>query len=398
MNNKEAEKKILIIGSEMEGIILSNELANRGYKIILIDNRNYLGGRLNNNRLSSLSFKMEEKIRSLENNKNIRVLKNTSLLKINGAIGSFKATLLSEKQSMEDVSMVVVSTGVDFIPSFDYTSGNFISFKQLNDFFNPRGIKRGDILKIAGRSFKKIALYVPRDSSSRYMAAEFFQYSLFLKKRYGADVDLVLPQVLVAGDELEKQYRELREIGIVVYKYNKDPVLDYLDLENISIRFSDQIEGEIKIESDLLVYSERISLSPYLKELSSLLKISGFNNINFQLLGSSRKGVYFCGLCRDDLLNEECVQDAIALSEEVDDVLKNGKIEYENGVINIDKKKCTLCLTCVRACPHGAIEMDRDIIEERVVRIYDEACFHCGTCVGECPAKALSYKEEPVLI
>lgn len=398
MNYKDADKKVLIIGSELEGIILSNELADRGFKVILIDNKNYSGGRLNNNRLSSLSFKLEEKIKSLENNKNIQILKNTSLLKINGAMGSFTATLLNEKLFTEDISIVVVSIGVDFIPSFDYTSDNFISFNQLNKFLNPQGITRADILKIANRSFKKIALYIPQDSSSRYMVNEFFQYALFLKNRYGADVNLILPQVLIAGDELEKTYSKIREAGILVYKYNNQPVLNYLDLENITIRFNDQIEGEIKLEFDLLVYSERMSSSTYFKELIYTLRISEFNNINFQLFNSSRKGVYFCGLCRDDLLNNECIKDAIVLVYEIDKVIKNGKFEYDNGVINIDKQKCTLCLTCVRACPHGAIEMDRDIIEERVVRIYDEACFHCGICAGECPTKALTYKKELVSI
>ena len=51
MNIKNADKKVLIIGGELEGIILSNELADRGYKIILIDNKDYLGGRLKNNKL-----------------------------------------------------------------------------------------------------------------------------------------------------------------------------------------------------------------------------------------------------------------------------------------------------------------------------------------------------------
>jgi heterodisulfide reductase subunit A-like polyferredoxin len=169
-------------------------------------------------------------------------------------------------------------------------------------------------------------------------------------------------------------------------------------MENISINFMDQNESNIKIDTDLLIYGEKIVDSLYFKELKTIFKLCDYNNINFQLLNSSRKGVYLCGLCREDLLNIECNQDAIALSEEISEVLKEGVIEYENGVIDIDKKKCTLCLTCVRVCPHAAIEMDRDILDERVIKIYDEGCFHCGTCVGECPTKALTYKEEFVSI
>ena len=396
MNKKNIDKKVLVIGSELESLVVSNELANKGYNVTLIENNNYLGGRLNNTKLSSLSFNLIEKIKLIENNKNIKILKNTSLININGAIGNYKVFLLNDKIITLDVSIIVISSGADFKPVFDYTSSNFISFSQLNNFFNPDGITRTDILKIANKSFKKIGLYISPESSSRYNVNEFFQHALFLKNRYGSDVSIILPQVLVAGDELERIYKEIRDAGILIFKYNNKPKVNYMDLEQVSISFNDQIEGDIELNLDLLIYSEKLENSSYYNELLYKLKISSYNNINFQLLNSSRKGVYLCGLCRDDLLNEECIQDGIALAKEIDELIKTGKLEYENGVIDVDKQKCTLCLTCVRACPHAAIEMDRDILDERVIKIYDEACYHCGTCVGECPTKALTYNEEMV--
>ena len=53
----------------------------------------------------------------------------------------------------------------------------------------------------------------------------------------------------------------------------------------------------------------------------------------------------------------------------------------------VDEDKCILCLTCVRSCPHHAMEVDR---EKGAAVSIPEACQKCGICAGECPAKAIS--------
>jgi len=45
---------------------------------------------------------------------------------------------------------------------------------------------------------------------------------------------------------------------------------------------------------------------------------------------------------------------------------------------------CTLCGTCERHCPMGAVT-----IAERAVR-FSQRCWRCGRCISACPAKALS--------
>ena len=50
----------------------------------------------------------------------------------------------------------------------------------------------------------------------------------------------------------------------------------------------------------------------------------------------------------------------------------------------VDEGKCTICLTCYRCCPHGAIywESDKAIISP-------VACQGCGICASECPMDAI---------
>ena len=53
----------------------------------------------------------------------------------------------------------------------------------------------------------------------------------------------------------------------------------------------------------------------------------------------------------------------------------------------INSDKCVACLTCVRACPAGAVG-----VEETDVEIIDNACIQCGACVPACPHDAIDVR------
>ncbi|MGI6083135.1 MAG: FAD-binding protein [Limnochordia bacterium] len=55
--------------------------------------------------------------------------------------------------------------------------------------------------------------------------------------------------------------------------------------------------------------------------------------------------------------------------------------------VQVDRELCTLCGSCIDACPFGAIE-----IEESQLVITDE-CRLCGACIEACPQGALSMQE-----
>lgn len=57
------------------------------------------------------------------------------------------------------------------------------------------------------------------------------------------------------------------------------------------------------------------------------------------------------------------------------------------GAIEVDAAGCTLCLSCVTACPTGALSDDP---ERPVLRFAEEACIQCGLCKATCPEKVVS--------
>lgn len=57
------------------------------------------------------------------------------------------------------------------------------------------------------------------------------------------------------------------------------------------------------------------------------------------------------------------------------------------GRVNLDVSKCTLCLSCVGACPQSALVDGRDV---PAVKFIERNCVQCSLCVNTCPENALS--------
>ncbi len=62
-------------------------------------------------------------------------------------------------------------------------------------------------------------------------------------------------------------------------------------------------------------------------------------------------------------------------------------LAIDRGHIVNQIEKCILCGACERACPAGAIRLDR---EKRQWIVDPFACVQCGACVEQCPMKCLS--------
>jgi ferredoxin len=61
------------------------------------------------------------------------------------------------------------------------------------------------------------------------------------------------------------------------------------------------------------------------------------------------------------------------------------------GAIEVDQQGCTLCLSCVSACPTGALLDDPD---RPLLRFAEDACVQCGLCKATCPEKAITLKPQ----
>lgn len=61
------------------------------------------------------------------------------------------------------------------------------------------------------------------------------------------------------------------------------------------------------------------------------------------------------------------------------------------GTVEVNVEGCTLCLSCVSACPTGAL---RDDPEQPTLRFAEDACVQCGLCKATCPEKVITLKPQ----
>jgi ferredoxin len=63
------------------------------------------------------------------------------------------------------------------------------------------------------------------------------------------------------------------------------------------------------------------------------------------------------------------------------------------GSVQVDKDRCTLCLSCVSACPASALQDNAALPQ---LRFIEKNCVQCGLCASTCPEQAITL--EPRLL
>ena len=64
------------------------------------------------------------------------------------------------------------------------------------------------------------------------------------------------------------------------------------------------------------------------------------------------------------------------------------------GAVVVDTGKCTLCLSCVGACPESALA---DNPERPQLRFIEKNCVQCGLCATTCPEGAITLRPRLLL-
>ena len=197
---------------------------------------------------------------------------------------------------------------------------------------------------------------------------------------------LFAPQAKVAGEGLEDKYRRFREDGGLVTRIDSPPRLERVG-DKTRATFEDPI-----LAQEAGVTLDRVILDPPLwapQEQARLIGVLGLeagpdgwptpDNVLFPAPLTSRAGVFALG----GGIGAECLD----LEAEAD-LLAQHLIRLfnpEGGIRSAartaaDKRKCAVCLTCLRTCPVQAIGWDKGPV------VMEAACLNCGQCAAACPA------------
>jgi ferredoxin len=57
------------------------------------------------------------------------------------------------------------------------------------------------------------------------------------------------------------------------------------------------------------------------------------------------------------------------------------------GEVRVDREKCTMCMSCVGACPESAL---MDGVDQPLLKFVERNCVQCGLCEATCPEEAIA--------
>ena len=186
--------------------------------------------------------------------------------------------------------------------------------------------------------------------------------------------------VRTAIEGYEELYDRARNLGINFLKYTEADVQLNNEDECYDIEVSDMY-GSINIKTNVLAIGGSGKTNEDIVKTFNDMRSKTDENKNkyfFQGFKSTVKGIYnLDGVTyEDDLKN---------LNSIISDISR--MIENKDAFIEIDEGKCAFCNTCIRVCPHAALEPDYEISAMKPIL---GKCDKCGACFSVCPANAIS--------
>ena len=310
-----------------------------------------------------------------------------SVTAFEGQAGDFRATLVQGGQVRQlGLQAVVVANGNErYYPEARYglpLSPNVLTAPQLE-------ARMADTAGGNGAPQCMAFLLDYGGQAAKETATEVLQMALCARQAHCAEVYVFYENLQVDSPGLERLTRQMRDAGIVFSRYAQVGIS--VEDDGVALSYAEGV-----VQAALLVLPEAVRPHAQTVELASVLDVrlgadGFFQDINIRQYRpglSSRRGVFFAGRCHMDGSVEEAKADALQTAANVDALLGGGEVSREPIVAEVDSSKCVRCLTCVRTCPHAAVEIAEyeQVIAARVMAL---ACYGCGACVVNCPVRAI---------
>ena len=395
-------RKVLVVGGGFAAINASLQLSRAGLRTTLMQREAILGA--GTAEVESLcSFNINSMVSEVEGDENIEIITSAEMTAIAGKIGDFTVRI---RKGGEEIShkygALVVATGYQTnlaLESELRSDANIVSQEKLCHMLRDPDleIRPGTI----GFMFDFF------DENSRLTTLATLNNALAAKRKWGSEVYVFYKSVKVDSEGIERLYQDARDCGVMFLKSDISP---RIAVENGQIKIEAKdvfLGGEINLACDVLVAEEQLLPAEETEAMSSLLNIrkdsSGFyqdENVHLYPVASEKKGIFIIGGCRGNLDISRVLADVSSVVVSVYELLSSGNILAEAEIVKADPQKCVACLTCIRICPHDAIQLIRVDGGKEVAEISDLACEACGICAAICPAKAITfqgYRDEEIL-
>jgi len=384
---------VLVVGGGWTGIKAACELADGGYRAILVDDSPSLaGGASFDHFVSSSGDRLSTLLDSLPAHEAVETLLSTKLVSLMGVPGDFRIRLQQQEEVLErSVGAVVVALEAEPVSlTGEYGLEGAANVLSHSDMEAVLAAPREDGTWL-GDGFKDVVFLVGLHEEENPLVMErTIRSALAIQVRDDCQATVLVNNVKLAQDALESLYKRSRETGVLYFKLRERPQITQ-NGSNLRIDFLDTVlHRHVALAPHVLVVEEAFRPHGDAPRVAQVLGIDtdaeGFlqpDNVHFWPIRTNREGIYVIGSARRPCHLMDAWTDVENTVLKIRQLLGKGKKRVPVGKVKVHRGKCTLCLTCVRVCPHNAISWDNRAV------ISEVACQGCGICASECPMDAI---------
>ena len=404
----------LIIGGGVAGMNAALSVADQGFNATIVEKEPQLGGLLNricflshDNHKTPAAKVVRNVIERVQSHPNIKVYADTQLETVDGYIGNYKVVLKATGDGATeklDISTVIVATGMREIePEGLFEYGNdprVITQLQLEDLLKNKQI--GEV--------KNVVMISCVNSKNETRGCcnvgchVSVKNAIALKHlRKDAAVHILYRDMSLIREEGVAQ-QTAKRLGVKFLRFPDDRYPE-VKAQNgqLMVRSYDFLLGkDFAIPTDLLVLTTALQGDDTVEQIRGHLKVSanpdGFfqeSHVKLGPLEFATDGISLGGCAKAPMFFKESCEAGIGAAMKASIPMKNGYIEAEGIVADIDLTDCSQCGLCAKRCPYSAIKVDEDKNPEVIKAL----CKGCGLCAADCPKECISivhYSDEQV--
>ncbi len=381
LSNRRIIRRVMIIGGSRSAFEVARSAALAGLDVILVKSGLHP---------DTLFPPDDELIKDVTSNNELEIIEDAELCKLTGEAGNFFATIKQDNESTQhNIGAVVFAIEPDIFPlelESSQIGGKVQSIKAFMDDLAENNLDS-----------ETVGFWLDRAMPERHDVIVAVLKSATGNIKNGGKSYIFLRNMPIFGHLGQKAYDEAREIGAQFLRYAEGHPFFERSGDSIEASVQDAIlkDVNLKVKLDRLIMPSLImpgvGISNLRDVLNQPLDTEGFlqsGNVHHRPVSSLRKGIFFAGNCHDNFDPMESRLEAEAVTTQVMHILPDKPVNVPFGMVRIDKGKCANCLTCVRSCPHGAIDPYN---LKSSITIFNNACWECGICATVCPGQAIEH-------
>ncbi|WP_449243896.1 FAD-dependent oxidoreductase [Desulfobacca acetoxidans] len=395
----------LVIGGGLAGMTAALTLAEAGYEATLVEKTPELGGMARRPHFTRdghlITPFMEELIRQVRNHPRIEVLTEAKVVDFNGHLGRFISIVQIGDGSRREVfhgAAILAPGAVEYRPE-EYLYGQSDRIMTLMELEEKSA---GGWQPTPGGSVVMILCVGSREPEhpycSRVCCTKAINNAIWIKEKDpSAQVTILYRDIRTFGFN-ELYYQKARELGVRFIRFdreNKPEVITEADDLRVSV-FDQNLRTNILLPTDCLVLAAALRPSPGMAEAARVYKLSldmdGFfleAHIKLRPLDFTSDGFFLAGTAHSPKFTEEAIAQGKGAAARAMGILSRATMEISGAVAYVNPDACVGCLNCLRACPYGVPEFNREL--DSIV-IDPASCHGCGNCCATCPAMAIDIK------